>query len=61
MRAAVVTRFEVEFVWSDEATPRDLHTTVVEAVDAEQASLVAFAEAHLAGDRIQVAAVTEQP
>ncbi len=53
--------FTVEFVYPDEATPRDLHRTVVEAVDTEQASLVAFAEAHLAGDRIQVTAVMEQP
>ncbi len=51
--------FTVEYVYSDESTPRDLHTTTVEAVDAEQASLVAFAEAHLAGDRIQVTAVSE--
>lgn len=49
--------YTVEFVYSDEATPRDLHTRTVKAASAEDAKLQVVVLAHLAGDRIQTTGV----
>lgn len=45
--------YTVEFVYSDEATPRDTHTRTVRAANAEDARREVSIAATLRGDRIQ--------
>jgi len=47
----------VNFVYSDEATPQDIHTRRVKAADIEDAKATVQANAFLAGDRIEILGV----
>lgn len=49
--------YTVEFVYSDEATPRELHTKSVKAANADDAKMVTVMEAALNGDRIETTGV----
>lgn len=49
--------YTVEFVFSDEATPRDLHTHGVKAISAEAAQEEVVIEALLRGDQVQTTGV----
>lgn len=53
----------VQYMYLDEATPRDVHTTTVTAVDEEEAKLAVWTTRQLAGDRVSVTSVqlTEEP
>lgn len=51
------TIWNVEFVYLDEATPREIHTTTVDAPDAEEAKLLVWTKRQLAGDRASVTSV----
>ena len=46
--------FDVEYVYLDEATPRDVHTTTVKAADEEEAKLLVWTALQLGGDRVSV-------
>lgn len=46
--------YTVEFVYSDEATPRDTHTRTVKATDAADAEKIVQINAILSGDRVMI-------
>lgn len=46
--------YTVEFVYLDEATPRDLHTRSVKAIDAAAAEEDVLVRSIVAGDRIAI-------
>lgn len=52
--------FTVEFVYTDESTPREVHTRTVRAADAEDAKTFVVMVAAMIGDRVMTTGVYTQ-
>lgn len=49
--------YTVEFVYGDEATPRELNYKTVKAADTEDAKMIVVMEASINGDRVMTTGI----